>query len=606
MTSDAALSIMRRIAALAAPERRAVAAIVAVGLLSAVFEGFGLSMLIPLAHVALAGSEGAAVPFLGGVVGRLFGPDPSILQLLGTAAAILLTGLAVGVANLLLSTRLSLRFAERLRGAVFDAVLQRPVSRLEGAHSGRMMNIMATESWRACDALFVAASVVVQGVAIAVLAAFLVAIAPLHAAVLAVLTVAMALVVRRATRRMHRMGLKATAANEGLTSYLVDALGGLRVIRGFGREAFERRRFARRSAQVSAVFLRLTILSGLVAPLTQLMTIAIVAALVALAAVRGDDPAVLIGFLAIAYRLQGRVSAALGAIAGIRGYDASIRAVERAIAPDCEADMEGPPPASPLVRSSTPPSPAPPFDGLTREIALEHVTVRYHGAEGLALREVSCRFPAGAVSAVAGRSGAGKSTLVALLLRFVALEAGRVLVDGVPLGEIDPRLWHERIAFVEQNAFLFNASVRANIGYGRLGADLEAIRDAARRAQAEEFVLGLERGYDTVIGEGGSRLSQGQRQRIALARALLRDPDVLILDEATNALDLPTERALRGALRREGRPRAVIVIAHRRETIEVADRVLVLEDGAVVQEGSPRELADAPGPYTSLYRDLEP
>ena len=169
------------------------------------------------------------------------------------------------------------------------------------------------------------------------------AIAPLHAAVLGALTTAMALAIRRATRRMHRLGTKATAANEGLTSYLMGALGGLRVIRGFGRETFERRRFARRSAQVSAVFMRLTILSGLVAPLTQLMTIAIVAALVALAAVRGDDPAVLIGFLAIAYRLQGRVSAVLGALAGIRGYDASIREVERAIALDPEADREGPP-----------------------------------------------------------------------------------------------------------------------------------------------------------------------------------------------------------------------------------------------------------------------
>ena len=546
-------------------------------------------------------------------MGRLFGPDPSILQLLATAAGILLAGLAVGVANLVLSTRLSLRFAERLRGAVFDAVLRRPVSRLEGASSGRMMNIMATESWRACDALFVAASVVVQGVAIAVLAAFLVAIAPLHAAVLGALTTAMALAIRRATRRMHRLGTKATAANEGLTSYLMGALGGLRVIRGFGRETFERRRFARRSAQVSAVFMRLTILSGLVAPLTQLMTIAIVAALVALAVVRGDDPAVLIGFLAIAYRLQGRVSAVLGALAGIRGYDASIREVERAIALDPEADREGPPAVPSAVPPSAPPAlsaaraPADPaFEGLRREIALERVTVRYPGAEGLALSEVSCRFPAGAVSAVAGRSGAGKSTLVALLLRFVGPESGRVLVDGVPLSEIDPRLWHERIAFVEQNAFLFNASVRANIGYGRLGADLDAIREAARRAQADEFVMALERGYDTVIGEGGSRLSQGQRQRVALARALLRDPDVLILDEATNALDLPTERALRGVLRREGRPRAVIVIAHRRETIEVADRVLVLEEGVVVQEGSPRELAESPGPYASLYRDLEP
>lgn len=588
-------TILRRIVVLAKPERPAVLAIVAVGLVAAVFEGFGLSLLIPLAHVALTGSGGVEVPFLGATVARVFGSEPSTGLMLAAVAVGLVAGLAVGVVNLLLSTRLSLRFAERLRGEVFEAVLRRPVSQIEDLPPGRMMNIMATESWRACDALFVAASVVVQAVAIAVLAGFLVAIAPALAAVLALLTAAMALTIRRATRRMHRLGSKATAANEGLTSYLFNALNGLRVIRGFGREPFERRRFARRSTQVSAVFLRLTILNGVVGPLTQLMTIAIVGVMVALAAARGDDAATVIGFLAIAYRLQGRVSGVLGALAGLRGYEASIREVERATAPDPSPD-EAPTPIPAI-------SCAAPFDHLRGEIALDDVWVRYRGADGPALRGVSCRFPAGAVTAVAGRSGAGKSTLVALLLRFVAPERGQVLVDGVPLPEIDPRAWHERIAFVEQNAFLFNASVRVNISYGRLGADLDAIREAARRAQADEFIGELERGYDTVIGERGSRLSQGQRQRIALARALLRDPDVLILDEATNALDLPTERALRGALRREGRPRAVIVIAHRRETVGIADRVVVLEDGAVVQEGPPAALIAAPGLYARLYED---
>ena len=157
---------------------------------------------------------------------------------------------------------------------------------------------------------------------------------------------------------------------------------------------------------------------------------------------------------------------------------------------------------------------------------------------------------------------------------------------------------------MSRTGFLFNASVRENIGYGDFGAGQEAIEAAARTAQADEFIAGLPDGYDTLIGDSGFRLSQGQRQRIALARSLLRRPDVLILDEATNALDAPTERALRAAIEDGRSQRAVIVGAHRRETIESADRVIVLDGGRAVENGTPAELAAAGGVYARLYRDV--
>lgn len=192
---------------------------------------------------------------------------------------------------------------------------------------------------------------------------------------------------------------------------------------------------------------------------------------------------------------------------------------------------------------------------------------------------------------------------MALLLRFTSPERGRILIDDVPLSQISRAAWHERIAFVEQNAFLFSGSVRANIAYGRPGASLDEVRGAAREAQADDFISALDQGYNALIGERGARLSQGQRQRIALARALLRDPDVLILDEATNALDAVTERAVRQVLEKKDRRPVVIIIAHRRETIDFADRVLVLRDGVLVQEGRPQDLAAASGLYAELYGD---
>ena len=586
MDSGGAAGVARRVLALARHERRRVVVIVGLGLVSALFEGVGLSLVIPITHLVMADSDGLGVPFMGRLIGTLFGGDATVSQIVLVAGAVFFAGLVAGVVNLVLSTTLSLRFAERLRAAIFESLMRRDMARLESLRSGKMMNVMTTESWRACDALFIVISLMVEAIAITVLAAFLLAISPFYSVILALMAGAMSVAIARTTRRMRRIGLRATAANEGLTSHLMTVLDGLRVIRGFGTEHYERRRFRRRSAQVSAVFMRLTVLSGLVNPISQIGTVAIVGAIVLVAVTRGDDPAMLVGFLAIAYRLQLRLSGVLGARASLLGFEAPVAEVEAAI-----GDL-----SEPRATGGS-------FSRLAREIRLDAVSVSYPGTTAKALREVSCRFPVGRITAIAGRSGAGKSTLAALLLRFVSPQSGQVLVDDVPLGDIAAHAWHDHIAFVEQNAFLFGGSVRANIGYGRFGASDAEIRDAARQAQAHDFIEALPDGYDTRIGERGARLSQGQRQRIALARALLRDPDILILDEATNALDLITERAIRDVLTAPARPRVVIVIAHRRETIDVADRVLVLEDGVLVQEGRPADLAAIPGLYARLYGD---
>lgn len=583
---DSAVDVMMRVLRLAREERSRVVSIVVLGLVSAIFEGFGLSLIIPIAQVSLTTGETPDLPYIGDLIGSVFGNDGSAVPLMAVAVVIFLAGLIIGVVNLVLSTKLSLIFAERLRAQIFESLMHQDIVMLEGKSSGKLMNIMSTESWRACDALFVVISLIVQAIAVVVLAGFLIAISPFHALLLAVLTGLMALSIAYMTRRMRHIGARATAANEGLTTYLFNLLNGLRVVRGFGREMYERRRFLRRSSKISFVFMRLTVLTGLISPLVQLMTLGIVIMLGLVSLARGDEAAVLIGFLAIAYRVQLRVASVLSARAGLLGFEAPIAEMENAIG---EFD--------------TIPDKGHPLPPLTREIRVENVTVRYPSADVAAVTDISCSFRVGEVTAIAGRSGAGKSTLVALLLRFTSPERGRILIDGVPLSEISRAAWHERIAFVEQNAFLFSGSVRANIAYGRLGASFEDVRKAAREAQADDFITALEHGYDTLIGERGARLSQGQRQRIALARALLRDPDVLILDEATNALDAITERAVRQVLENKDRRRVVIIIAHRRETIDFADRVLVLRDGTLVQEGRPQDLAAASGLYAELYGD---
>ena len=588
------VSVIRRIYTLAGRERRAAVLVVMLSLVAAIFEGMGLSFLIPLVGVATGEVADLSIPVIGPILAWLGGHvDLGGVHIVGLVIGFFTLGIVVNYLNLVVSTMLAMRFAHELRQRVFETALDRPLSEIETLPEGKLVNNLATETWQVCDALFVLISVVVQSVAAAVFLSFLFMLSPFYTLVLLSLTLVMAVLVHLATRAVRELGTEGVAANEAFMAYVWGALGGLRVIRGFGREEHERARFTQSSGRVRDVFIRLQILSGVVGPMTQVLTMAMIGALLAIAILRGDPFSTLVGFLAIAYRMQPRISWILQARTKLRGLEASITAIEESLAAQTTGQRVGQ-----VVEEGTEG-----FAGMRRGVIFEDVSARYPNAERPALHQISCGFRFGAVTAVAGYSGAGKSTLVGLLLRFIPPESGRILIDGVALDQISPESWHRRIAFVEQNSFLFNATVRDNIGYGDLEADDAAIREAARIAQADSFITELPHGYDTRIGDHGVRLSMGQRQRIALARALLRKPDVLILDEATNALDRPTERALRDAIESGRAQRAVIVIAHRRETIENADHVIVIDAGRVVQTGTPTELARAGGVYARLYLD---
>jgi ATP-binding cassette, subfamily B, bacterial len=204
--------------------------------------------------------------------------------------------------------------------------------------------------------------------------------------------------------------------------------------------------------------------------------------------------------------------------------------------------------------------------------------------------------------AIVGPSGAGKSTVVQLILRFYDPQQGRVLVDGVPATAVDPVALRGRIAFVPQDPVVFGTTVADNLRYGRPDASDAEIREAARLAAADEFVAALPQGYDTKLGERGVTLSGGQRQRIAIARAILRDAPILLLDEATSALDAENETLVQAALDRLMEGRTTIVIAHRLATVLKADRILVMDGGRIVEEGSHAALVSAGGLYARLAR----
>jgi ABC-type multidrug transport system fused ATPase/permease subunit len=403
----------------------------------------------------------------------------------------------------------------------------------------------------------------------------------------AVLLLLISYIVQRLTRQVKRLGSEATAANANLSQRMLETFYGLRLIRAFAREDYEQNRFEKASRQVSKIFLKLDRVSDLVQPVSEVLVAPLLLGILVIMGVR--DPgqvAVSVTFLILLYRLQPRIRQFDADRVSLNALSASVEEVRSLLD---EKDK-------PYLRSGTRA-----LESIEKSIVFESVSLRYEVGKDAALRDVNCAINIGETTALVGPSGAGKSSLVNLVCRFYDPSVGRLLIDGIPLTELDLGWWRNQIAIVSQDIHLFNASVAENIRYGKLDATREEVMEAARKAHAMEFIDNLPDGFDTFLGDWGQLLSGGERQRLALARAFVRDPQILVLDEATNSLDLIAEKVVQDALEQFGRGRTVIIVAHRISTIEHADNVIVLDSGKVIESGSVPQLLAKGGLFSRLY-----
>ncbi|MEM0985068.1 MAG: ABC transporter ATP-binding protein [Pseudomonadota bacterium] len=388
------------------------------------------------------------------------------------------------------------------------------------------------------------------------------------------------------SRRLARLGIRRQDMQAHAGARMIEYAQGIAVIRAFNRLAKGEESY--RSALKDFRDISVKMVIDLTAPLVLfgmvlMLGVPVVLAISGSRHIGGEsDIGNLVSCLVIVFALYAPLLSLIGVMELTRIADASLTRIDRIIT------------ARPLPAPALPRTP----DGF--EVAFKNVSFSYEPGKPV-LRDVSFSVPERSITAIVGASGSGKSTLLNLVARFWDVDDGMIQIGGSDIREIAPEDLNSHVTMVFQSVYLFAGTIRDNIALGRTGASNEQIERAARAAQAHDFITRLPDGYDTEIGEGGSTLSGGERQRLSIARAILKDAPIVLLDEATAAIDPTNERAIQQAFSELVRNKTLIVVAHKLSTVRNADQILVLGDGGILERGHHESLVDAGGLYASLW-----
>jgi subfamily B ATP-binding cassette protein MsbA len=480
-----------------------------------------------------------------------------------------------------------------IRQALFAKLVTLPSSSFDKKSAGQLISKMISEAQQVLMAATNVITVLVRDSLILIgLLAWLFWINWKLTLIVLFLMPTLAILVRKFSKRLRSVGKSYLAAIGDMTASVEEAISGSKVVKIYGGEEYEKKRFATINTNFRGQAMRYAIAAGLQTPMSQFIAAIGVSVAVSIALLQTRDgtatPGDFVSFITAMLLMFSPLKHLAEVNSSLQRGLAAAEGVFDLLDESSETDTG----TKSLGRA-------------TGQIRFSNVTVQYPDRDNLALSSVTLEIPAGQTYALVGPSGSGKSTFVNLLPRLYGVDSGSIALDGIDIHDLRLKNLRSQIALVSQDVVLFNDTIAQNIAYGRTDLTDAEIREAARAADLISFIDSLPQGMQTIVGDRGVRVSGGQRQRVAIARAIIKNAPILILDEATSALDTQSESNVQAAIEQLRKERTTIVVAHRLSTVLNADRIIVLEQGRVVQSGTHQELIRLPGLYQVLYEKMQ-